>query len=943
MRYPFIPAEKAQAAQITQSLDAESAAVTPASTTATAGALKIDVSVDTPTAAQSGNHVVVKVSDPDGDDVSLEYTDSLQSSQTGTEAQIYANGSDKTISGTLAIAAGGAAKAGRYTVEFSTTTTTVEATFALSYDEATTAWDANTFTWSTEPVRNTISLDVNEGLTLLSVTNAFTGDVVDPETYDVYWFASDGTAVDAAAANDGKAGGFPAAGSTGSYTVAVVQGGFANIADGTELATVRATNPTHVQSVNISKAVTQVSSATAFEYNATAADKGLSDTEFVYTGGSLTVGIAVNGKRAESGYTVAWTSVPTGAAMGSLSKGTVEITNAQAGTYTGTVYGDNSDLTGSATISFTVSPLDLSTVTVTADTAIAGADNYGLEDFKVDGKPLSDAEIDLVVTSFTDGSNVTSGPWSGSNMAAAGSYAYTLTAQQGSANVTGSTVVNVSVFGQAIAANQFKYGTVLIQNGFAAFTTSRGEAFNPGSINVEGSYTGFTYTVTRNGVEVADYTQPGTYALTVTKAASDYSRGGSATGTFTVRATDFNPANATVLFALNGKSYSGTADVDYTGKAYTPQVIAKDGNTTLTEGTDYTVEVTDAQGNAVDEILAVADGYKVVVSFVGFDDSYDRTLVVDVNKAGISQARATADFFAVGADGSAAVPSFEASTAAAGEAFASGNVFALSADEISVSYERINNVDELDANEDGKLDADEISNGTPSTTAVRASELDETGWYLADITVLTTAANIKGSVSDVPFQVSAYAGYTDVDANAWYADPIYQAKDLGYMTGIAGTSLFMPEAAITRAQVAQVVANLANEEGASDVTYPTKFSDVPADAWFAFPVYWASQAGIVTGIGDTGTFAPYDNASREQIATMLYRYAKAQGKDVSAYADLSGYADGAAVSDWAAEAVEWAVSEGIMGVGTDELRPQDDLSRAEMAAMAVRMQPEALA
>ena len=135
---------------------------------------------------------------------------------------------------------------------------------------------------------------------------------------------------------------------------------------------------------------------------------------------------------------------------------------------------------------------------------------------------------------------------------------------------------------------------------------------------------------------------------------------------------------------------------------------------------------------------------------------------------------------------------------------------------------------------------------------------------------------------------------------------------------------------------------MAGQSVRDGIAFPTPFSDVPELAWFAQPVAWATEAGVVTGMGDTGTFAPYENATREQVATMFDRYAAAQGMDVTGSAVLSGYADGAQVSAWAAEAVAWAVEAGVFGQGTDELRPSDPISRAEVAAMAVRMQPEAL-
>ena len=194
------------------------------------------------------------------------------------------------------------------------------------------------------------------------------------------------------------------------------------------------------------------------------------------------------------------------------------------------------------------------------------------------------------------------------------------------------------------------------------------------------------------------------------------------------------------------------------------------------------------------------------------------------------------------------------------------------------------------------------------------------------------------------FQISEYAAFSDVDAGSWYADAVYNANDLGYMTGIKGTDLFMPLADISRAELSKVFFNMAGQSEEEGVYFPSAFADVDGWAWYAQPVAWASEAGIVTGY-DADTFGPMDKASREQVAVMLYRYAKAQGKDVSvkdADAALAAYKDGDQVSDWAKTAMAWAVENGIFGVDTDELWANQNIQRAAVASIAVRFQPEAL-
>ncbi len=116
------------------------------------------------------------------------------------------------------------------------------------------------------------------------------------------------------------------------------------------------------------------------------------------------------------------------------------------------------------------------------------------------------------------------------------------------------------------------------------------------------------------------------------------------------------------------------------------------------------------------------------------------------------------------------------------------------------------------------------------------------------------------------------------------------------------------------------------------------FADVDQSAGYAEAVRWAAAAGVVTGYD--GRFAPGDPITREQAVTMLYRYARRIGADVSVRDDagLSGYDDLQAVSDWALPAMRWAVGAGVLGGKTaSTLAPQDTATRAELAAIAARL------
>jgi hypothetical protein len=137
---------------------------------------------------------------------------------------------------------------------------------------------------------------------------------------------------------------------------------------------------------------------------------------------------------------------------------------------------------------------------------------------------------------------------------------------------------------------------------------------------------------------------------------------------------------------------------------------------------------------------------------------------------------------------------------------------------------------------------------------------------------------------------------------------------------------------MTRAMLAAVLYRL--EDATATGTNP--FADVPDGTWYTDAVTWASAEGIVAGT-DKG-FEPNANITREQIAAMLYRYAKAIGLDMSASAELSGFPDGGDVADWASEAMRWAVGVGLFHGNADgSLNPKGDATRAEVATLLTAM------
>ncbi|MBR3991509.1 MAG: S-layer homology domain-containing protein, partial [Clostridia bacterium] len=130
-------------------------------------------------------------------------------------------------------------------------------------------------------------------------------------------------------------------------------------------------------------------------------------------------------------------------------------------------------------------------------------------------------------------------------------------------------------------------------------------------------------------------------------------------------------------------------------------------------------------------------------------------------------------------------------------------------------------------------------------------------FILAALTVLSSAA--------VP--AAADSAFTDVKETRWSYGAIVYALDKGYMDGTA-PGIFSPAAPLTRAMVATV---LWRRESAPAPAGDSGFSDVPAGKWYSKAVAWAKENGIVNGVTET-EFKPNDNITREQLATMLFRF-----------------------------------------------------------------------
>lgn len=170
--------------------------------------------------------------------------------------------------------------------------------------------------------------------------------------------------------------------------------------------------------------------------------------------------------------------------------------------------------------------------------------------------------------------------------------------------------------------------------------------------------------------------------------------------------------------------------------------------------------------------------------------------------------------------------------------------------------------------------------------------------------------------------------FTDVSENAWYYEWVMRAAELNLFGGVSATE-FAPESPMTRAMIATVLYRMA---GSPAVSTRAPFTDVPADQWYSDAIAWAYACGIVNGTTET-EYGLSENVTREQLATMLYRYAVFHGYNVSSLAQLSAFADAPSVAEYAKTPMQWAVANNIIGGDNGKLLPNGSATRAQCAKM----------
>lgn len=187
-----------------------------------------------------------------------------------------------------------------------------------------------------------------------------------------------------------------------------------------------------------------------------------------------------------------------------------------------------------------------------------------------------------------------------------------------------------------------------------------------------------------------------------------------------------------------------------------------------------------------------------------------------------------------------------------------------------------------------------------------------------------------------PKALNIYLPFSDMpERQGWRFEAVNLVYGSGIMNGINGTTRFDPDKNLTRAMFATMIYRL---QGSPAASWSPKFPDVPNGNYFSAPIVWANQKGIITGHSNTGLFGTFEDITREDVVTVIYRYACFAGCNTTARNNLSKFPDAGKVSGYAKTPMQWAVATGIITgrSNTGLLDPQGHATRVECAAILQR-------
>ena len=221
-----------------------------------------------------------------------------------------------------------------------------------------------------------------------------------------------------------------------------------------------------------------------------------------------------------------------------------------------------------------------------------------------------------------------------------------------------------------------------------------------------------------------------------------------------------------------------------------------------------------------------------------------------------------------------------------------------------------------------------------------ANVLKNEGVLDVDIMEMYITENLNGVIGEEYKNVAHRITFTDgkydefSDLTTEYAQATKFVLDNGFMTGVTENN-FAPEQTLNRAEVVTVLWRMA---GCPVVNYAMSFKDVEKENWYTEAVRWAASEGIVNGYTED-VFAPFDVITREQLAAIMWRYAKNDNKDVSIgeNTNILSYEDISLVSEYAIPALQWSCGSGIMlGNTISTLAPNESVSRICFASVIYR-------
>ena len=238
----------------------------------------------------------------------------------------------------------------------------------------------------------------------------------------------------------------------------------------------------------------------------------------------------------------------------------------------------------------------------------------------------------------------------------------------------------------------------------------------------------------------------------------------------------------------------------------------------------------------------------------------------------------------------------------------------------------------------GQLRFELAAGSSSSKVTIKTKQLNETSFAAGQEKIRTVVlgdslsqilpAIISSGEKDCPSR-----SFRDLDTTKWYHEAIDTMLREGLMNG-TGNGLFEPNGTLTRAMLVTI---LWRSEGKPAASAQTSFTDVPVGAYYAEAVRWAAANGVVKGVSST-EFGPSKNITRQELVTILWRLAAKKGLNTSnAGLTVPEFADRSQIAAWAAEAMSWGCTRGILtGKSANRVDPTGTATRAEAAAMIVR-------